>query len=367
MSRILRVPSSLALATLLVAGCTSGRGEPLERPAPISTSTALVTWPVKSALHVDAWLHGFALIQDDTARVPYFARGYKARVTEAKRRANVVTSLDANMDRLRSYFRDHPALTNAQFMTLYFGSWETLMAGIKTFLDAGGDPRRVRDERDKAIVATFAQTFPTGADRDWLRLYTNGIQDELDKFYRSWWTEQQRAQAPVAAALDSVWGRDYLPRLQRFLNNTRQASGDFLLSLPLDGEGRAVNAGVGANEIAVGYPDSAANALDAVYVFVHEAVGAVAAAAIRDNTTPAEQRAGAGDQYQAAAAVRAGAALLQRTIPSLVDGYMRFYLRAANQPVPASNLAAEFERAFAVPDVVRDAIGRQLDVVLGGI
>lgn len=367
MSRVLRAGGSLALVALVTAGCSSGRGEPLERPAPVNTATALVTWPVKSALHVDTWLHGFALIQDDTARVPYFARGYRARVTQAKQRANVLTSLDANLDQLRSHFRSNPALTNAQFLALYFGSWETLQQGIKTFLDAGGDARRVRDERDKAIVATFAQAFPSQADRDWLRLYNNGIQDEMDKFYRSWWTEEQRTHAPVVARLDSIWGRDYLPRLQRFLNNTRQASGDFLLSLPLDGEGRAVNAGVGANEIAVGFPDSAANALDAVYVFAHEAVGSLAAAAIRDNTTPAEQRAGSGDQYQPAAAVRAGAALLQRTIPSLVEGYMRYYLRAANQPVPATDVSAAFERVFAVPDVIRDAIGRQLDVVLGGI
>ena len=59
-------------------------------------------------------------------------------------------------------------------------------------------------------------------------------------------------------------------------------------------------------------------------------------------------------------------ALIQRTSPEILDGYMRYYLRSVNRPVGA-NLQATFTSTFAIPDTIRDAIARQLDVVLGGI
>ena len=64
--------------------------------------------------------------------------------------------------------------------------------------------------------------------------------------------------------------------------------------------------------------------------------------------------------------MRAGALLLERTIPSAVPGYMRYYLQAAGRPAPTDPRAA-FATAFAVPDAVSDAIARQIEVILGGI
>lgn len=359
-----------AAAAVVAAGC-SGRGEPLPSPTPepgAGGTSTLATWPVRTRLHVDLWLHGFALVQDDTAQVPFFERGYREMVTQAKNRANVLTQLDVNRDQLRNRFRENAALTNGQFLALYFASWDDLQRGIDIFLKANGNVPRGGTDVNSAIIATFAQVYPTAADREWLRVFGNGLKDEHDKFFRSWFEEQQRSRAAVLARVDTIWGRERLPRLQRFLNNTRQASGDLLLSLPLDGEGRTVIAGTRANAIAVTFPDRPEDAVEAVYVFAHEAVGSLAAEAIRDNVTPAESREGAGNRYQSAAAVRAGAMLFQRTSPELVEGYQRFYLRSANRtPASGASVASEFDRTFPIPDPIRDSIGRLLDTVLGGI
>src|SRR5687768_9957766 len=61
-----------------------------------SSATAPINWPVRARQHVDLWLHGFAMIQDDTTLVPYFRRGYKTEMADLKRRANATTLLDAN-------------------------------------------------------------------------------------------------------------------------------------------------------------------------------------------------------------------------------------------------------------------------------
>ena len=46
-----------------------------------------VNWPVNTRAHIDLWLHGFALLSDDTGRVPMFKRGYASRIARASRAA----------------------------------------------------------------------------------------------------------------------------------------------------------------------------------------------------------------------------------------------------------------------------------------
>jgi hypothetical protein len=45
---------------------------------------------------------------------------------------------------------------------------------------------------------------------------------------------------------------------------------------------------------------------------------------------------------------------------------MRYYLQQAGR-TPPTDPRAMFAQVFSVPDAVRDAIARQLEVILGGI
>jgi hypothetical protein len=224
----------------------------------------------------------------------------------------------------------------------------------------------VPDVTGRTVVLSLSGYFPTAPDREWLRLFVQGLEEERTKYYDSYWLEQQRARAGTIAALDSAWQLTYRPKLQRFLNNTRQATGDFLLSLPLDGEGRTSPVGRAFTVTAVASAANASERLDPIYTFVHEVVGTVANQAIEDNTTPAEKRAGTPSRYASNALVRAGAMLLQRVAPELLDGYARYYLRSAKATIGADPVA-QLGTVFVLPDVLRDSIGRQLDTVLGGI
>jgi hypothetical protein len=104
-----------------------------------------------------------------------------------------------------------------------------------------------------------------------------------------------------------------------------------------------------------------------LYVFAHEIVARLVDEAIRDNTTPAEQRSGASGGYVGNGAVRGGALLLQRVAPELVQGYMRFYLQTLGVAVPAGDPSAQFATAFPIPAPVLTALGRSIESVLGGI
>ncbi|MDQ4080843.1 MAG: hypothetical protein M3125_08810, partial [Gemmatimonadota bacterium] len=88
--------------------------------------------------------------------------------------------------------------------------------------------------------------------------------------------------------------------------------------------------------------------------------------AVTDNTTPNERRSGASDAYTSAAAVRAGYLLLERVSPDLAPGYARYYLREAAGPA-TGDLSTALATAFPLPEAIRDALTRQLSVILGGI
>jgi hypothetical protein len=355
-----------ALTMLAFGACaSSGPGEPLPTPTPAVAGQTGVNWPVNTRAHIDLWLHGFALLSDDTGRVPMFKRGYASRIAESKSRSNVQTSLDVNRDRLRSRYATNRTLLNAQFLAMRFGSWEDLRQAIDLFLRAEGDPGRAGDRLAQEIIATFAQTFSTAADRDWLRLFALSLNDENERFYRSWWTQRQTDLAPVRERIQSMWTTNYAAKFQPFLNNTQQQAGEWLLSLPINGEGRSFTFEKRSNILVGTMPESRDAATDALYVFAHEAVYGMASSAVTDNTTPNDRRSGVTDAFISAAAVRAGYRLLERVAPDLAAGYARYYLREA--ATTTGDMGAALERAFPLPEAIREAINRQLAVVLGGI
>jgi hypothetical protein len=325
------------------------------------------TWPVRSREHLDLWLHSYALLTADSTLVPYFRRGYRERINAVRRQKNATSLLDANKGKLLDRVLNNPSLaTSGQFLPLYFSSWEQMKQVIDVFVRNNGNPGNSNDPNLRAYFGLLSGAFQNVGDREWLRMLTEAVDDESRRFYHDYWTGESRSHATVAAHTDSLWQRQWRPSLQRFLNNTQQQNGELYLSMPLGGEGRTVHFGKAENAVAGPMPDNLAEAEIALYVMAHEITGAVASAAIADNTTPADQRAGVTSRYEQVAAVRAGAMLLERTIPNAVPGYMRFYLQTAGR-TPPPDPKAMFASTFGLPDAIRDAMVRQFDVILGGI
>jgi hypothetical protein len=363
--------ASLAALAVTLTGCatmgSSGTSDTGTDQSP--TGQAAVppsAWAIRNYEHVDLWLHGFAMIQDDTTLVPYFRRGYKAEMTDLKRRANVTTQLDANIANLRSRFAQNPRLVNAQFIPLYFESLEDMVQAMDYFQRSDGDPRAASNQEQASLIQLLAGYFPLPADREWARLFVQSIRDENTRFYRSYWDQQMRERAPVVSEVRNLWENRYRARFQSFLNNTSQAGGEILLSLPLDGEGRTLTAGKQQNSTAVTFPMRSSDASEAIYVVAHELIGQIVQTAVSDNVTPTETRAGLTDRFIAAGTVRGGALLLQKIAPELADGYARYYLRSANRSV-GTNPMTSLANTFVLPDKIRDAIARQIEIVLGGI
>jgi hypothetical protein len=352
------------LAFAMLVGCSSGGsgGGGTGAPAPAQGPTQV--WPVITRNHVDLWLHGYAMLLADTSKVPVFRRGYRDRVQAVKNQRNITTLLDANRSRLQARFALSPSLFNGQFAPMYFASFAQMQEVIALFLRAEGNPGATNDPTLRQYFAVLASSFPVPADREWLRIFTESLEDERRRFYQDYWTSEHGARLNLVRATDSLWQGTYRAKLQRFLNNTQQLNGEFILGLTLGGEGRTVNFSSRQNAVAATMPEQ--DPREAIYVLAHEVVGSIVSTAVNDNTTPTDQRAGVAGGYVTTGQVRAGAMLLQRVAPELVAGYTRYYLMQAGQST-SGDISARLASVFSLPEPIRAAIDRQLEVVLGGI
>jgi hypothetical protein len=360
------------VAALTASACASAGGTATPPPgAPAggaagtgATPTPAQPWTVGTREHVDLWLHGYAMLLDDTATVPLFRRGYREAIRA--RRAGVTTRLDAERDRLRARLGANPRLAlEAQFVVFPFDSWEELRGGLAALAQSGGDPRQARDQQGAAILAFLAQAFPTAPDREWARVFGEALEDERARFFHQHWLAEQRARSSVLSAAESQW-RATVPRLQPLLNGTRQREGTILLSLPLGGEGRTSATSGRSALVTVGFPAANGDPAEATYVAVHELVGTLVGQAVTDNVTPSERRAGVEGRYVSAGQVRGGLMALQRLAPALAPGYARFYLREAGRPAGSDPVAA-LVAAFPLPQAIADAIRTAVEGAQGGI
>jgi hypothetical protein len=352
------------LGAMALAACATGMGGTGGGSQP-AVVPSVNSWSMVTREHVDLWLHGYALLTRDAAKVPVFRRGYRDSLEAVRHRANVLTALDANHEKLASLMAQNPEISNGQFLPLYFDSWDAMVQAINGFLRADGNVRDAAPA-DRGPFAVIASFYPTAQDREWLRLFTLAMGTESDQFYHAYWADRQRSDGGLVVAADSLW-RTLRPRFQRFLTNTQQTDGQLVLSIVLGGEGRTANVSLQHNVIVVPMPASRDAIAEPVYTFAHEAVQTITSTAITDNTTPAQQRSGAANAYSPLAAVRGGAMLLQHVAPELIDGYMRFYLRQAGLAPPAGNPEAAFVAAFPLPSDILADMDRQIGNALGGI
>jgi hypothetical protein len=298
--------------------------------------------------------------------VPYFTRDYRTQMVALRQQRNAYTALDANREALSARLGTNPELNNAQFVIFNYQSFDELSRAVEIFLRAEGSPGAVSDPVQRQLAAYLAGTFRSVADRAWLRTFMQALTDERTRFYSAYWNSERNARNAALNAVETLWADSYRQRFSRFLVNSRIGDGTLLLSMPINGEGRAVFSGDG-NAVAVPFPPTAQRAREAIFTFAHEVVARAVDLALRDNLTPVQVREGAADRYAPLAAVRGGALLLQRISPADVADYMRYYLGSAGQTVPPGDPTAAFAAAFSLPDAVVDGIRRQIDVILGGI
>src|SRR5438045_8482916 len=99
MKRLLKLFAVAPVISLLTA-CASvggGPGGTVTNGGPSTDQTTgrpAIVWPIKVREHVDLWLHGYAMLQEDTTFVPVVKRGFGTAMTVPEHRATAVPALD---------------------------------------------------------------------------------------------------------------------------------------------------------------------------------------------------------------------------------------------------------------------------------
>lgn len=367
MSKLL-VP--LLMLWLTASACASVGVEPRSGAPAADTvmGTEAVRWTVATRQQVDLWYHGLAYagvgaVPELTAYVP----GYVERIVAAKRVAGAYpTVLDQRASEFAQVFSGDARYQALGFLPLYFSSGEALFRAFAAWVQAGGDPRRVRDPALAQAVAFLSQQFPTAEQRRTIAGWVQTLQQEDAVFYGRYWAARQQEYAGTAAAVQARW--DVLaPRIQPVLDYLMLNAGEVLLSLPLGQEGRSVTPGRRSNRVAVLMPPHGEPA-DAVWALLHELMYPYVQGVIRDQLSPAQLRETREDLLSMRAAVRAGALLLDQAAPPAAAEYRAAYLRWAGQPVPSSVAArqAALERAYPLPDPLPRALADGLQAARRG-
>jgi hypothetical protein len=133
----------LCAGFVFAAACASGGSSGAPAPTPDSGNVERINspWPVATRMHIDLWLHGFAMLQADTTLIPFFERGYADRIDAIKQRANVESQLDLNRQQLRQRLTISPTIISAQFLAMQASSLDNLLNAAELFLRAEGDAR----------------------------------------------------------------------------------------------------------------------------------------------------------------------------------------------------------------------------------
>ena len=121
----------------------------------MATALPARPWPIKTREHVDLWLHAFAMITEDDATVPLFARGYRDAMTVTKNSRQFYTKLDEGRADLSRRYKANPAYQGAQFAALYFGSLAELAQAAQLAITMDGDPRKATTREAQAIFTLF--------------------------------------------------------------------------------------------------------------------------------------------------------------------------------------------------------------------
>ena len=235
--RLTQVAGSLALAASLAACASGGPGEPMNpTPSPpLPARRVGIPWACSgrgrrvSTSISGAWLCD---VMTDTTKVRYFRRGYRDEMVVIKTsRAHV--ALDTKRETLARRFSTHPQLNRHAVPCTLLRAVQDLREVITLFLQLEGDvPAR---RRARVRMSAAGSNIPEPGRPRLAAMFTESLEDENAKFYHGFWSAAAQS-LPGPHSRRLALAADGIGHSSAYLNNTQQATGDFLLSLPLNGE-----------------------------------------------------------------------------------------------------------------------------------
>ncbi|MGE5730983.1 MAG: hypothetical protein ACM37U_03520 [Gemmatimonas sp.] len=347
-----------AVAAILGIGLASGDSLPpnvlgAQQP-PVAPAAS--TWTVARDPFVDLWFHSLAVVgYDGYGPLGLYDARYAARVREAKSRSHITTMLDRRGPELRRSLAADSAFEVLHFLPLYFVGQEpslVLSALRAAVRETPGDQRM---SSLTAAASVIAAALPTGHERDVFVGLLDAVDAEWTAFLRADRSSRATEDRRLVRDLQSAWDERFAHSLDRYLSTIGISRGTILISPAIGAEGRIVRDPSGGAIVAVSPDRGGGSGENAALLRV---VRELAFPLLDQLRTPL-----ANSTTRDAAAVRAGALILDCVDKSLAAQYRRLFLdaiggRAFDAAYPISNDTATELRRIVTSAVIGAASGR---------
>lgn len=286
---------------------------------PAATPQSAIAWTVTSDAFTDLWFHCLAVIgYEGYGPLALYDQAYAARIRAEKRRAGITSRLDVNSAELRAVFERDSAFEVLHFVPLYFVGREPLVVlrELRNAIDAPATP--------SAIPArSIAAALPTPGERALFRALIDAASDEWTSFLRDERQTRSQEESRSDRELQRSWDTTFLPALANYLASTGLIGGTIIQSPAIGGDGRFVRDAGGSAIVVVSSRriiDADSPLLASVRELAFPLLDRLHSPLVRSMTRLGAARA------RDAAAVRAGALLLDATDRRLAAAYRRHFL-----------------------------------------
>jgi hypothetical protein len=286
----------------------------------------------------------------------YNAR-YAERVHDAKARAHIATALDRRVTDFRKALGADSAFEILHFLPLYFVGQEPTLVLAALRAAIRESPRGVHQSSLASTASVIAAALPTRQERVVFASLLDAVDDEWTTFVRADRSAHMADDRRTLNDLQSTWNDRFARSLDDYLSMVGINRGTILVSPAVGGEGRIIREPGGTVIVAVssgvGVAGESAALLRVVRELAFPLLDQLRAPLVTSTT-----RVGAARERDAAA-VRAGAIILDAVDKPLAAEYRRLFLdaiggRAFENAFPLSN-DAEMELRRLVSNAVRGA------------
>jgi hypothetical protein len=319
-------------------------------------------WTITRDPFADLWFHSLAVIgYDGYGPLSLYDARYASRVRDTKARAHMATMLDRRAPDLRRSLAADSAFEVLHFLPLYFVGQEPSLV-----LSALRAAARETSRGQAPGALTFAPnavvaSLPTRQERDVLVSLLDAVADEWATFVRADRAAHETDDRRVVRELQSAWDDRFAHVLDGYLAAMRIGRGTILVSPAIGNEGRIIRDPSGAAIIVVSSERGVVGDNDALLRSVRE----LAFPLLNQLRTPLTTSTSRIDAEQArdAAAVRAGAIILDAVDEALAADYRRLFLdaiggRSFDTAFPLNNEAKMELRRLVISAAAGAAPGR---------
>ena len=345
-------------AAVLVIGLGSGHPRPALGAQQPPAARPATGWTVARDPFVDLWFHSLAVVgYEGYGPLGLYDARYAERVRDAKTQAHLTTTLDRRAADFRRLFAADSAFEVLHFLPLYFVGREPslVLSALRTAVRE--TPRNAPASSLTSAANVIAAALPTQQERATLASLLDAVDDEWNTFLRADRSSRVADDRRAVRDLQSTWDDRFARSLDGYLGAMGITRGTILISPAVGAEGRIVRDPNGMAIVVVA-PGRAVAGDNTVLLRVVRELAFPLLDQLRTPLVAPTTRVAA-ERARDAAAVRAGAIILDSVDKSLAAEYRRLFLdaiggRAFDAAYPISN-ETEVELRRLVTSAARGA------------